>query len=154
MSLTKLIRANKLIEQNNKGIMTKSSIKLMNTKLNMDGAGNCWGTTLYCLGALNGKLRNLQADETWAWLTLYTKRISKWNGVRKRSFGDILIITNKSAWYHHLVHTALYLGDGLYFHQQGYEGKWLIGSLKEIQGIYTGEFYHVKANDKKTWEKV
>lgn len=71
---------------------------------------NCWGTTLYLLGA-NPSLKWEQYIPTTFFLNKCSKIITESNYKK----GDILVLKNNGS----TVHTAIYVGRGKWFHKAG-----------------------------------
>ncbi len=114
---------------------------------------NCWSTTLYTIGA-SDVIKYIDAHEIRNWLIHNAVRISKNNGIKKREFGDILVLEYSGDL--NPVHTAIYLGNKLYWHQSEFNGIWEILTLKDIfaGSSYYDEcsFYHVKPKPKSKWK--
>lgn len=109
------------------------------------GEGNCWGTTLWTMKALGPN--TFVCPET---MTLWLKRNTR--KIAKPVFGDILVIWfDKHTWggeFGELCHTAIYLGDGLYWHQEGMYGEFRVGTLKQVLQVYPGNYEYVRAKAK------
>lgn len=116
------------------------------------GAGNCWGTTLWMLGRLE-ELTDVDANEMEQFLQDKTALVSR------PAFGDVLVIHSEETdvcgdcYTCHethgescdnlgLQHTAIYIGEGMYWHQRGFYGPWLIQPLEDITDTYQGEVTH------------
>ena len=112
---------------------------------------NCWSTTLYTLGA-SDEIKFVTDFEMEKWLTANTKRISKYNGKWKRKFGDILVLKEVDSKEYSLIHTAIYLGNNIYWHQKHYDGPWEILKLKDILDFCDHNFYHVRPKPKSQWK--
>ena len=99
---------------------------------------NCWGATQFVLG---------QAEDLWwvgvgemlAWLKNATKKIY---GPRKK--GDVLVITRYGGM--QLIHTAVYVGGGLYFHKRGGNHAETT-DLKEVMKTYPGDKHYVRLKE-------
>lgn len=79
-------------------------------------AFNCWGTTLYIQGVLDEPYWVYGKDMS-DWLKSNTYYVPE-NEVKR---GDILVMRDRedTSDQTSLVHTAVYLGDGVYFHKSG-----------------------------------
>ncbi len=115
---------------------------------------NCWSTTLFTVGA-SDIIKYVGAYEIKSWLETNTKRISKGNGKRKRSFGDILVVKEKDDTDREVLHTAIYIEKDLYWHQVCFNGSWEILSLQEVLNGYHAyrAFYHVKPKPRNQWKE-
>ena len=121
-------------------------------RLGQSREGNCWGTTLFTIGAIES-WRFVEGYAIEKWLVLNTEIISQCNGIKQRVFGDI------AAFYYctdltNIAHTAFYVGDGLYWHQLNYYGPFEIVTTDELISEYGKYFNHVKPNDKEMWEET
>lgn len=105
------------------------------------GEGNCWGTTLWTIKAYE-QPKFIGTDEMQLWLDRNTVP------VERPCFGDILVIhaNGSDFWVRNgvLSHTALRIGNGLYWHQAGSHGRYKVGSLKEVLAQYPGTYKFVR----------
>lgn len=146
------------LSPSNRNRLKPSAVKAIPKLAETWGYGNCWGTTLYMLGVIK-EPRFIDSAEMDPWLDKNTKRVVK------PAFGDVLVIRREttdcsciydSAPYNcggrseycdapgALMHTAVYIGDGLYWHQRGHCGQFLIESLLDIVITYPGDHYHAR----------
>lgn len=88
---------------------------------------NCWGATKFVLGA-NDRLEWVNGWEMQRWLKLATGEI-----YRPAKAGDILAV-----WEYGLSHTAVYLGNGKYFHKRESNTS-EITTLAGVRKIYRGK---------------
>lgn len=112
---------------------------------------NCWSTTLYTLGA-SDKIKFVNDEQMEEWLNSNTKRISHKSGDIEKQFGDVLVLENHYDGRIRVSHTAIYLGNDLYWHQKFYDGPWQILSLECILAYYKHKYYHVKPLPKDQWK--
>lgn len=156
LTMPNLSAALKLIEQNKKAIKPEAIEVIKNNHGFFDtkkDSSNCWGTTLYTIGAMK-ELKFIDEPMIDTWLINNTKRIARSNGLKKRQFGDILVIRRYKE-FGCIDHTALYLGDNLYWHQCGWGGKFVIEEFEDVRSYNGPVFYHVRpVKDKRTWKKV
>jgi hypothetical protein len=103
---------------------------------------NCWGATQFVLGFAK-RLRWIENHEMYEWLNENTHRI-----YRPSKWGDILAIYYSDAddrpW--GLKHTAVYMGNGQYFHKRGACPAQIV-TLKEIKETYSGVCVFTRIND-------
>lgn len=92
---------------------------------------NCWGATLFVLGV---KTRLYWEDELAMdrWLEENTKEL-----YRPRKKGDILVVKDLFGI---LKHTAVYMGDGKYFHKRG-GGIAEVTNLEGVRKVYPYKQY-------------
>lgn len=90
---------------------------------------NCWGATLYVLGDRD-RLKWVDHREMDEFLVEETEPI-----YRPAKKGDILTV---SVW-GRLTHTAVYMGNGRYFHKRGSNSA-EITNLAGVRKIYRGEY--------------
>lgn len=90
---------------------------------------NCWGATLYALGAIKS-LEWISGTQMEQWLESNTRPIGK-----PRQPGDIVVFKMYGRW---LEHTAVYLGHGMYFHKRGANNA-QITTLAGVRRTYSGE---------------
>lgn len=92
---------------------------------------NCWNATLLAL-RFSKNVEYTECRYMEHWLANRTVGISR---LYKRKIGDILVIR---ALDKELLHTAVYVGDGLYWHKAGYNGKvgYERASLSRILNMY------------------
>ena len=102
---------------------------------------NCWGTTVYALGG-QSELKFRSREDTKAWLRTACERV---RGKGQPRFGDVLAIhadaKGASKFRTHggdLLPTDIFVGRGLYFHQQGYGGEFKLSPLRDILKVYPG----------------
>lgn len=96
------------------------------------GDYNCWGATQFVLG-FTDRLRWIwDESEMQRWLDMYAEKI-----YRPKKPGDILAIHETFFGHTYLRHTAVYLGDGKYFHKQG-SAKADITTIQGIKDTYSG----------------
>lgn len=100
---------------------------------------NCWGVTQFVLGFAD-RLKWLDEFEMKRWLDIYTEKI-----YRPKKSGDILVVYDMLGTYYWLKHTAIYLGNGKYFHKQGS----CVAEITTLEGIketYSGklDFLRIK----------
>lgn len=156
--------------RSNKGRLAASAIERIPVLIEKQydaesgGCSNCWGTTLYTLGTLP-KLAFIGGTDMDSWLADNTTR------VKRPAFGDILVIRygqdgrdcyctdnegNELAaccggedcdQVGELMHTAVYVGAGLYWHQEGMGGPFLLGTLDDVLCSYDGDWEHVRRID-------
>jgi len=88
-----------------------------------DNTFNCWGATLYCLN-MDSELLWIDKEEMTEFLDIHTKEIDDAPNLK---VGDILAMYRDDDHYYGsgLCHTAVYLGNGKYFHKKG-------GGISEI----------------------
>lgn len=98
------------------------------TRTGFWGGFNCWGATLFTLGARR-KLEWVECREMENWLMENTRPIH-----RPRKQGDILVVER-----YDLEHTAVYIGDGKYFHKRG-PNTAEITDLAGVRRIYKGRY--------------
>jgi cell wall-associated NlpC family hydrolase len=93
---------------------------------------NCWGATQYALGHRK-KYGWVGEQVMWRWLKSKTVLVSDDHQV-----GDILVISDNR--YNQLIHTAVYLGDGIWFHKEGkFEASF--HTKQTVIKKYTNEIY-------------
>jgi cell wall-associated NlpC family hydrolase len=103
---------------------------------------NCWGATQYALGQRK-RWGWVGENVMWRWLNSKTEVVTG-----KVRLGDVLVIS--SALRGNLIHTAVYMGEGLWFHKQGkFEAS--SQSKSKVISIYTTDLYiyngdHAKVN--------
>lgn len=99
---------------------------------------NCWGTTLYILGETD-YLDWVYSEDMIDFLESKTNNISN----EDLQIGDILALYSED----YLIHTAVYLGKGLYFHKMGASNSEFT-QLENILNTYpeyeTIEYYRLK----------
>lgn len=91
---------------------------------------NCWNATLLFHGVTN----NVEFTPDYAilaWLNVDCRKIDG----RCLKFGDVLVMKRGSE----LIHTAVYLKRGMYWHKPGCNGSvgWEFASKKRIKDIYS-----------------
>lgn len=112
-------------------MIIKSNIQEM-TDNNPDGYNpkfNCWGATQYALGERK-KYAWITERVMCQWICEKTVKVEK-NSLK---IGDILVISCNE--YNKLIHTAVYIGNGKWFHKQG-KFETSIMTKEEIIKIYT-----------------
>lgn len=106
------------------------------TMQNSRPAANCWGTTRYCTGAQE---QHVFAGEyeVVSWLETNTQMIP---GSELR-VGDVVALWRDTPGgdrsIYTIVHTALYVGGGLWWHQRGWYGPMLLESLDQVTDHYS-----------------
>jgi NlpC/P60 family len=88
---------------------------------------NCWGATLFTIGAID-KLEWLECDEITEFIENETISISE-SALQR---GDILVLIDR---WDEIMHTAIYLGRGKYFHKSGSNHS-EITDLRSILHVY------------------
>lgn len=99
---------------------------------------NCWGTTLWVLG-VHQEHHAIFEDRMEPWLATNTVPVDA-DGIRP---GDILVWR----WYESLIHTAVCIGDGRYFHQDSYGGRFYVETYEDITSqwyTYCDQLSHVR----------
>lgn len=116
-----------MLSQNRINQMTKAASSGYNNKF------NCWGATKFALGHLT-KYQWVKEDAMMAWLNQKTFQLKP---RAKLQSGDILVIQKSNGY---LLHTAIYLGNRLWFHKKG---KFETGSESKLKIIntYTSDMY-------------
>jgi cell wall-associated NlpC family hydrolase len=72
---------------------------------------NCWGATQYALGQRK-RYGWIGENVMWRWLDSKTVVV-----LDELQVGDILVISDLK--YNELIHTAVYMGNDLWFHKEG-----------------------------------
>jgi len=110
---------------------------------------NCWGTTAYIAKGIP-ELKFIPEEKAKEFL----KTCMRVRGRGKHRFGDIIAIyaNNEGAakfWGRKgsLLHTAICVGRGIYFHQQGAHGEFKVGTLEELLKVYPGNVARYRARD-------
>jgi cell wall-associated NlpC family hydrolase len=90
---------------------------------------NCWGATLYVLNVS----RTLTWVEEHVMQEFLVKRTDK---IKTEDIqeGDIFVMYGET-WFGYLQHTAVYIGEGMYFHKRGSKHS-EITNLEDIFEIY------------------
>lgn len=132
----------KCLSPSNEALFNLDAIEQIAKLTGNYGPGNCWGTTLWTLRAYE-QPKFIGTDEMQLWLDRNTV------SVERPSFGDILVIHSNGSdvWGPPegvLSHTAIRLGNGIYWHQAGSGGLYKIGSLKEVLKQYPGTYKFVR----------
>ena len=102
-------------------MLNKTNVSKMKRK-GMTGEFNCWGATAHALGAIK-KPYWVCGHDMNSFIRKFTKSKS---GEFKE--GDIVVIYNtdggrlKKMAEYDLIHTAVYIGDGMWYHKLGSRG--------------------------------
>lgn len=152
--------------RSNRGRVNREALTLMPSLIGGTGGrswSNCWGTTLHALGGQE-RLRFVDCEDMDRWLSLNTR------SVVKPAFGDVLVVRADGVarcscmteryepkdcggldcelddWdaAGTLSHTALYVGEGLYWHQIGAGGMFRLDTLEAVKLVYPGTYEHVR----------
>lgn len=133
-----------------KDILRPRAIRLIKENLGKRGSNsNCWATTLYSVGAIK-KLRYISSGNITKWIKDNTIKRRR----RKPKRGDIIVFTVGLLFKKKIVHTAIYLGNGVYFHQRGWRGPWEMCDLDRLFISYGEDYYYSELKDRRTWKKV
>ena len=100
---------------------------------------NCWNATLMFFGSA-GK-RFTSAVEMDEWLNIYTEYVHP----GRERLGDIMVIRySGSGPYGNstLKHTAVLVGDDVYWHKRGYFYEWGFITRKDVEEMYPGRVTH------------
>lgn len=93
---------------------------------------NCWGATQYALGQRK-RWGWVGAEVMWRWINTKTTPVEG-----ELQEGDVLVIS--CATYNKLIHTAVYMGNGKWFHKRGRHDT-LIQSQQEVEDCYVNDRY-------------
>lgn len=145
------MRSNKVLNTKAVG-KTRSLIKRSNRDWNTSNGvySNCWGYTAYMHGLIK-ELEFIDGDEMRVLLDRHFARIDSGHYFKIDSVrvGDVLVIINDGADciepVGSLMHTATYIGAGLYLHQLGVGGAFRIDTLNVILNVYqSDDWYHAR----------
>jgi hypothetical protein len=115
------------------------NVLVKNREYIRDSNPNCWNATLLYYGATSKiEYCNPYFMDEWLEENGYVIDCSK------RQKHDVLVIEDG---YELLQHTAVYVGDDMYWHKQGLGGMWEYMSMKDMQKLYPGIYYHMRISD-------
>jgi hypothetical protein len=120
---------------------------------------NCWNSTI-CFFDANYPIKFTDDYEIMEWLKTHTEKLER---NESPQLGDILVMYGEynSFPYHDpfsLQHTAVYLGDGLYWNKSGMTNRnpWEICTFEDIDRYYNycTEIYYVRVKEESLIEFI
>ena len=102
--------------------------KVLERRLNQpDNAYNCWGATQKFFQPRQNKLHWADENEMKDWLETYTVKCNP------KKHNIVAIYDNEG-----LIHTAVHIGQGKYYHKRGSYTAEIAPSINEVLDTYSG----------------